>query len=245
MRLEADLHTHTWASGHAYSSVDEIAQAAQMKGLKIVGITDHGPNMPGGPHRYYFNNIRVIPSHIYGVRVLRGIEANIIDAAGNIDVQDSILEKLDLVLAGLHGGTDYQGAAAEDHTKAMINAIKNPYVHMIVHPGNPAFPIDFEAVVKAAKKHEKALEINDSSFRTSRPGSLPRCQEIARRAADEGIWVSVNSDAHYHSHVGQCEIALKTALEAGIAPEKIINLSSKRVEEYIAVNRKRREGKAV
>ena len=77
MKLVADLHTHTVASGHAYCSVNEMAQAAADVGLEMIAITDHGPNMPGGPHLYHFGNIHVVPSVIAGARVLKGVEANI------------------------------------------------------------------------------------------------------------------------------------------------------------------------
>ncbi len=245
MRLEADLHTHTIASGHAYSTVDELARTAQDKGLKILGITDHGVNMPGGPHLYYFGNIRVIPGELYGVQILRGVEANICASDGSLDLPDRLLERLDLVLAGLHGETGYEGKTQEDHTRATVAALYNPFVHIITHPGNPAFPIDMEQVVIAAKRTGKALEINDSSFRTSRPGSRPRCQTLACLAAKHDIYVSINSDAHYHAHVGQCDIALRTALDAGIRPDRILNLSAERVTDFLKYHRLLREESAV
>ncbi len=245
MRIEADLHTHTIVSGHAYSTVGELAQAAHDKGLQVLGITDHGVNMPGGPHLYYFGNIHVIPSTIMGVQILKGVEANIIGTDGSLDMPDRILTKLDLVLAGLHSETGYSGVTVDDHTNAVINALYNPFVHIITHPGNPAYLLDMEAVVVAAKETNKALEINDSSFRNSRPGSLPRCQRLAQMAAQHDIWVSVNSDAHYHGNVAQCDIALRTALDAGIKPERILNLSAERVRWFLDTHRIQRQEKAV
>ena len=245
MRLEADLHTHTIASGHAYSTVDELARTAHQKGLKIIGITDHGVAMPGGPPLSFFRNIKVIPAELYGTLVLRGVECNIIGTDGRLDIPTRVLERLDIVLAGFHHDTGYKGKSQEDHTEALINAMRNPLVHMITHPGNPAYPVDMEKIVLAAKETGKILEINDSSFRTSRPGSLPRCQTIARLAAQHDILVSVNSDAHFHAHVGQCDIALRTAFEAGIQPERILNLSANMILQYLQQHRTRRDQDAV
>ena len=58
MRLVADLHIHSVATGHAYCTINEMAQAAADIGLEMIGITDHGPSMPDGPHLYYFGNLR-------------------------------------------------------------------------------------------------------------------------------------------------------------------------------------------
>lgn len=144
MRFEADLHIHTIASGHAFSTVKEVAEAAAVRGLKLVGITDHGLNMPGGPHEYYFCQLLGLPGVIAGVEILRGVEANIIDAVGNLDLPERLLSKLDLVLAGFHESCGYDSGSVEANTRAMIGAIRNPYVHIICHPGNPAFPVDIE-----------------------------------------------------------------------------------------------------
>ena len=70
MRLEADLHVHTVASGHAYSTVSEIVSAARTRGLGLVALLDHGPGCPGGAHPWHFWNMRVLPSTLDGVRIL-------------------------------------------------------------------------------------------------------------------------------------------------------------------------------
>src|SRR5512143_2863595 len=102
MEIIADMHTHTVASGHAYSTVNELARAARDRGLKALALTDHGPALPGGPHLYHFGAMRFIPPWIDGVRILRGVEANIIGPDGTLDMPDSYLDKLEFVMAGLH-----------------------------------------------------------------------------------------------------------------------------------------------
>ncbi len=233
MRLEADLHTHTIASGHAFSTVREMAEYASFMGLKMIAITDHGINMPGGPHEYYFSQIAGLPSSIYGVEILKGVEANIIDSNGNLDMPVRLLHNLDIVLAGFHTGTGYQEGTVEQNTEALIAAINNPYVHIISHPGNPEFPVDLDKISQAAKAAGKALEINNSSFFLSRPGSTPRCNHMARIAARNETLISINSDAHSCFSVGNFENALEAATKAGIKPGRILNTSVALVHEYL------------
>ena len=83
MDLKIDLHTHTIASGHAYSTLLENLQEAKGKGLKMLAITDHGPQLAGGPQLFYFGNLRVLPREYLGVELLRGVEANILDSNGS------------------------------------------------------------------------------------------------------------------------------------------------------------------
>jgi len=239
MLLEADLHTHTLASGHAFSTVREMAQYAAQKRLKMIALTDHGVNMPGGPDEYYFSQLRGLPDRICGVEVLKGVEANIIDVYGNLDMSPEILENLDLVVAGFHDGTGYQAGSVEQNTRALIAAIQNPLVHIIAHPGNPVFPVEMEKVVLAARAAGKALEINNNSFTFSRPGSGPRCEYMAKLVAKSGTLVSIASDAHNCFAVGSCEHAVQAAERAGIRPENVLNSSAEMVREFLRRMRQR------
>lgn len=233
MKLAADLHTHTIASGHAYSTVDEMAQGAARTGLEILAITDHGPALPGGPHVYHFSNLRILPDKICGVRVLKGVEANISTPEGGLDLEERILKHLEIVLAGFHIKSGYDPGTALENTRAMIGAIENPYVDVIVHPGNPAYKVDIEAVVTAAAEAGKAIEINNASLCGIRPGSETNCAAFAKTAARKGAIVSLGSDAHYHADVGKLGTALALALEAGIPPENILNTSADRVMKFL------------
>lgn len=242
MYLEADLHTHTIASGHAFSTIKEMLEYSIVKGLKMIAITDHGPNMPGGPHEYYFSKLLELPCNLNGVEILKGVEANIIDTNGTLDLPLQMLENLDLVLAGFHAGTGYQAYSVEQNTRALIAAIQHPYVHILSHPENPEYPVDLEKVVHAAKMAGKALEINNSSFSLSRPDSATRCNQLARLAAKTGTLVSINSDAHNCFMIGKVDTAVEVAVKAGIKPEQVLNTSADFVQEYLlSVKRKRKK----
>lgn len=87
-----DLHTHTIVSGHAYSTLREMAKAASDKGLELLGITEHAPKMPGTCHLFYFDNLRIVPRELYGIELVLGSEVNILDAKGTVDLPQKTME---------------------------------------------------------------------------------------------------------------------------------------------------------
>ena len=107
MLIEADLHCHSIASSHAYSTVKEMAEAAAEKGVKAFALTDHAPSMPDAPHVWHFHNLHVLPEKICGVRVLKGVEANIMSFDGNIDMTDFDLKDIEWVVASCHIPVSY------------------------------------------------------------------------------------------------------------------------------------------
>ncbi len=238
IKIVADLHVHTVSSGHAYSTVAEIIEAAAQKGLEAVAITDHGPAMPGAPHRFHFGNLYVLPEKEKNVEILRGIEANIIDKDGSLDLPVQYLRRLDIVWAGLHIPC-FQPATRSINTEALLNALENPYVDGIVHPGNPDFPIDENALVQAAAEKGKLLEINNSSFIVRR-GSRVSCREIAMLALRYNALLALNSDAHYAGDVGCNEESLALVTEAGIGSKQIINSSLAFLKEFLQKRGKKR-----
>ncbi|MBP2645019.1 MAG: ycdX [Firmicutes bacterium] len=239
MQFVADLHIHTISSGHAYSTVLEIAQAAAEKELLMIALTDHGPAMPGAPHHYHFSNLVALPGFIYGVRVLKGIEANILDSRGTLDLSERILAKLDIVLAGLHSVCVPSGTA-EENTDMMIAAMKNPWVDVIVHPGNPEFIIDDRKVVQAAAEYDVALEINNSSLTVSRSGSLPRCYHLLNLAKEYGCKIVLGTDSHFAFSVGDFTAAEKLISQTGLLPQQLLNTSVTKIEEHLRRRNNRR-----
>lgn len=235
MKLVADLHVHTIASGHAYSTFGEVVKAASKKGLEMIALTDHGPSLAGGAHPYHFWNLRVLPRKIDQVIVLRGVEANITNLQGELDVEADVLEGLDLVMAGLHPYLGYDGREEKQYTNALLGAMENPFVDIIVHPGNPNFPVDIDAVVQRAKETGKLLEINNSSFLswTSRSGAYELDLAFARKAFRAGLTITVNSDAHLAQSVGDFARAVELAEEAGFSEERVLNSSVDKVIDFL------------
>lgn len=153
MKYLVDVHTHTLVSGHAYSTLLENAKCASDKGLKILGITEHGVSLENGPGMIYFRNFRVIPKAIYGVEILNGVEANIIDFHGNLDMPIEILKKLDVVIASFHDLCIKPGTR-EQNTEALLKVMENKYVDILGHLGNPQYEIDIDLIVKKAKEKD-------------------------------------------------------------------------------------------
>ncbi len=238
MELVADLHIHTLASGHAYSTAAEVICSAAQKGLQAIALTDHGPAMPGGPHRYHFGNLSILPLREQGVEILRGVEANILDSDGTLDLPDTYLQLLDIVWAGLHVPC-LQPSTRSINTRTLLRALENPCVDGIVHPGNPDFVIDEKELVRAARESNKLLEINNSSFLIRR-GSKTRCAEIARLVREYDGLVAINSDAHIASDVGCFEKGMQLVLEAELEPRHVLNTSLQRVQEFLRSRGKKR-----
>lgn len=233
-KFAGDLHTHSLASGHAYSTITEMAVAAAEKGLTYLGLCEHGPNMPGAPHYYYFGNLRVVPPQIAGVNILAGVEANIINCDGELDLPTRILARLPWVLAGFHSDAGYSGGSLEENTQAAIKVLANPLVDGLVHPGNPTYPLDYEQVVSVAAELGKAIEINNASLTVVRQGSLENCTLIARLAAKLRAPVLISSDAHFADDIGKLDAALALARKCGISDDQIINLTAEGIEAYLA-----------
>lgn len=238
MKFLVDTHCHTISSGHAYSTILENAEAAAEKGLKIIAMTDHGPSMPGGPHIFHIGNQRVIPDYIKGVRVLKGVEANIMDHDGGLDLPESYLKRLEIVIASFHDVCIAPGSV-EENTRAMISAMLNPYVDIIAHPGNPDFPIDIDKLVQCAKDTGKLIEINNSSFIGSRKGSADNCRRIAAKAVENGVMLTAGSDSHICYDVGRFDKVEEIFSQVGVPEELVINTDPQKLVDFLNRNGRR------
>ena len=239
MKIPVDTHTHSIASGHSFSTVQEMAYSARKNGIKMFALTDHGIGMPGGPHVYHFGNLKAIPPKISGVRILKGAESNIMDFNGTIDIPAEKLKNLDFVLAGFHDICLMPGSR-EDHTLALIRVLENPLIDAISHPGNPQYPIDIDRVVRAARDNRKMLEINNSSF-TVRTGSSENCYAIARKCMEQGVRMVCGSDAHISFDIGNFDNIRKLFKEVGMPEELVLNTSVKKFEAYLEEKKERIE----
>jgi len=238
MKYIADLHTHTVASTHAYSTIMENARYASEIGLEILGVTDHGPNLPGAPQLWYFGNFKVLPKTLYGVRMLYGCEANIIDYEGNVDLPLEIQEGLDLMIASLHEPLMDGGKGADSNTTAILKAMDNPNVNILGHLGNPKFPINEEEIIKKAKEKNILIEINNSSFISSRIGSQDTCTNIAKFCKKLGVRIILNSDAHFCYSIGEISFAQRLLKEIDFPEALIINENKDDLISYFNEKRK-------
>lgn len=229
MKLRIDTHTHSVASGHAYSTVDENCRWAAEKGLELVALTDHAPAMKDTTGHAYFANLHVLPKELHGVRLLKGIELNILDFDGNVDMDESVLSRLDLGIASLHMPCIKPGSRKEN-TAALVKAMENPYVDIIGHPGDPRYDMDYKEVLRQAKETGTILEINNASLIPGgfRDGSQENVKKILCMCMEEGVPVVLGSDAHFYTAIGDFSYALALMQEVDFPAGLVLNTDSAR-----------------
>ncbi|MCH5049870.1 phosphatase [Pectobacterium aquaticum] len=227
-----DLHMHTVASTHAYSTLHDYIVEAQQKNIRLFAITDHGPDMADAPHYWHFMNMRVWPRLVDGVGILRGIEANIKNIEGDIDCTGPMLGQVDVIIAGFHEPV-FPPQDKDTHTTAMIATMSRGDAHIISHPGNPKFPVDIRAIAETAAKYNVALELNNSSFMHSRQGSEPNCRAIAEAVRDAGGLLSLGSDSHIAFSLGDFTHCERILREVNFPQDRILNVSPRRVLDFL------------
>ncbi len=226
----ADFHTHTVFSPHAYSTITENAAAAAKCGMLAVACTDHGEATPDTGHHWHFTNMKILPPYIEGVRVLHGIESNVLDFNGSIDTSPALRQQMELVIASMHAGTMPTGTI-EEITAAWTAVAADPDVDIIGHCGTPRFAFDYAAVIPLFGQYGKVVEINEGSFRV-RKESFENCKTVALLCKKHGVRIAVNSDAHFHTHVGQFAQSVELLKEIEFPPELIVNNSEAALQTF-------------
>ena len=235
MKLVADLHTHSIASTHAYATITEMAQEASELGLFALAITDHARKMPGAPGSFYFESLCILPQYLKGVRLLRGIEANICDYDGNLDVENSLQNSLDWIVASMHTITIDGEATVEKCTNAYLKLAENPNVNVIGHSGSEYFKYDYETVIPKFAKEGKLVEINDSAFRNKK-SCLENCVTIAKLCKKYKARICVDTDSHFTHTLGRAYETLEILKDIDFPESLIVNTNVDRLKAYFDEN---------
>lgn len=230
-----DTHTHTIASGHAYNTILEMAKAASEKGIKILGITDHSKAMPDASGDFYFMNLKAMDREAYGVELLLGVELNIIDFNGKVDLPSRYIKEMDIVIASLHTPC-IQPGTMEENTNALIKCCVNPLIHIIGHPDDGSYELDMKRVVKAAKETGTILELNNNSI-VFRKNARENDKKMLELCKEENVPIVIGSDAHAVGKVGENANAMELVREVGFPQELILNYYPEKLKEYLAKNR--------
>ena len=222
--IRADLHMHTvWSDGKA--TIREMAEAAQARGREFIVITDHsrGATIANGLSierlMQQREEVREVDQAMRPFRVFHGTEMEI-KADGELDFPDDVIASLDFVVASLHVGLRQP---REQITARLLNAIRNPHVDLIGHPRGQLIPdregadLDMDAVFEAAKATGIALEINSS------PERLDLEAQYARRAAEMGIPICIDTDAHATHELDQMRYGVMTARRGWVEARSVIN----------------------
>lgn len=231
MQFYADTHTHTMASTHAYSTILENARYASENGLGMIAMTDHAPEMLDSPHIWHFRNIKTVPAELFGVRILRGAEVDLMPD-GSVDLEGDDLANLEWVVVSIHPPVFGGFVSVEQVTKAYIKAAENPYIDVIGHSGSYDYPYDYEAAIKTFGELNKIVEINEHTF-DARKASLENCKKIALLCQKYNVRVAINSDAHFAYDIGRFERSLNLLEEIGFNKENIVNLTKSSMDNYL------------
>ena len=234
--IEADLHCHSFACSHAYSTVNELAAAANKNGLKLFALTDHAVAMPDAPHIWHFTNLCVLPRVISGVTVLRGVEADIMNFDGELDMKGDDLKGLEWVVASCHLPCIKPGNI-DENTNAYINAVKNnPEIDVIGHCTADRYEVDFDRIAMLCREYDIAAELNEASIQFGR-SPQKNCLDFISACKKYGTKISVNTDCHYADLIGRVPIAEQMLSAFDFPDELIFNRNAEAVLEYVSKKR--------
>ncbi|MBA3328064.1 MAG: DNA polymerase/3'-5' exonuclease PolX [Solirubrobacterales bacterium] len=222
--IRGDLHCHTVASD-GRNTIEEMALAARDRGYEYLAITDHSATHGFGNHvgpdelERQIERVAAVNARVEGIEVLAGTETNVLPD-GSPDYDDDLLERLDWVIASVH--TAFSMPEAE-MTKRMVAAIEHPWIDAIGHPtgrkieSRAPYALDVDAVIEAAARTHTMLEINAA------PDRRDLDDVHARAAAEAGVMVLVDSDAHGTNTMGIMRWGIATARRAWLTPEQVAN----------------------
>lgn len=228
-KIMIDTHTHTVLSGHAWSTLRENATAAANRGLAGLCLTEHGYKLPGAGPWFLCGAQRMLPPTVAGIRVYYGVEANIMDLAGAVDIEARQLYMCEWVVASMHDICMEPGSEAAN-TRAFLATLANPAVDMLGHIDDIRTACDFREVAKEAGRLGKIIEINNNSVKVRKGG---RVRGVAEACAEQGTRVSISSDAHFDEMVGNVDGALAVLKEIDFPDELVINRSQETFEAYL------------
>ena len=228
-----DIHTHTLASGHAYGTIREMAQAAREKGLALLGLSEHAPGIPGTVDPFYYLGLKVIPREIFGVEIVHGCEINVLND-GTLSLGERYIDRLDYGIVGIHA-LCYQDEGREKNTENLISCMKHEKVFFVSHPDDDHTPLDYEMLVDAAKRYHVALEVNNSSLvkQHLRLNCVRNYETMLPLCMRYGVPIIVSSDAHDPFWVGEFTLAKELLERVGFDHDLILNTGVEKFKRFI------------
>ena len=222
--IRGDLHVHSnWTDSR--STIEEMAKAAQKFGYQYIALCDHSPTIGiiNGltPERIKKRKQEIdeLNRKLKGFFVLNGAEVDI-RSNGKMDFEDEILKELDIVIGAVH--TKFT-QPKEEMTKRIIQAIENPYVHIIAHPTGrligkrDPYEVDIDKILDAAKANGKIMELN------AYPDRLDLNDLHCRKAKEKGVKIAISTDSHWTEHLSWIRYGIATARRGWLEPEDVIN----------------------
>jgi DNA polymerase (family 10) len=222
--IRGDVHMHT-VETDGRNTIEEMAEAARERGYEYMAITDHSKNLAFANGLTderaleHIRRIRAVEKKMKGIRIFAGVEVDIL-GDGSLDLSDSVLEQMDIVIASVHSQFNQDRATMTDR---LLKAVANPNTSLIGHPTGrqllrrDAYQFDFDAVLKAAAKHKVAMELN------SYPERLDLNDVHLRMAKQHGVKIVINTDSHHTSHMEKLRYGITQARRAWLTKGDVLN----------------------
>jgi DNA polymerase (family X) len=222
--LQGDVHMHTIETD-GRNTIEEMAEAARAHAYNYMAITDHSKNLAFANGlddkraAEHIKRIRAANDKIEDIRIFAGIEVDIL-ADGTLDLSDSVLEQMDIVIASVHSHFNQSPA---EMTERLLKAVENPNTSLIGHPTGrlllrrDAYTFDVDAVLKSAARRKVAMELN------SYPDRLDLCDRHLRLAKQHGVKIVINTDSHHTSHLDKIRFGILQARRAWLTPRDVLN----------------------
>jgi len=222
--IRGDVHMHT-VETDGRNTIEEMAEAARERGYQYMAITDHSKNLAfangldDARAIEHIRKIRAANDAEHGLRIFAGIEVDIL-ADGSLDLSDSVLEQMDLVIASVHS---HFNQSPEEMTARLLKAIDNPNVSIVGHPTGrmllrrDAYAYDMDAILKAAARNKVAMELN------AYPDRLDLCDRHLRMAKQHGVKIVINTDSHHTSHMEKIRFGILQARRAWLTADDVLN----------------------
>lgn len=222
--LRGDLHVHTSASD-GRDNLRAMAQAARARGLSYLAVTDHSPRvgithgLDAGRLARQADAIDEVNESLQGITLLKGVEVDILED-GRLDLPDSVLRRLDLVVGAVHQHFDLP---QERQTERLLRAMDHPHFSILAHPSGrlleerPPCRFDLERVLRHARERGCFMELN------AQPSRLDLDDHGCRMARDAGVLVSIASDAHGVLELGDLQWGVGQARRGWLEPRHVLN----------------------
>ena len=222
--LQGDVHMHT-VETDGRNTIEEMAEAARERGYKYMAITDHSKNLAFANGlddkraEAHIQRIRSANESVDGIRIFAGIEVDIL-GDGALDLSDSVLEQMDLVIASVHS---HFNQSPQEMTDRLLKAIENRNASIIGHPTGrlllrrDAYGFDLDAVLQAAARNKVAMELN------AYPDRLDLCDRHLRLAKQLGVKIVINTDSHHTSHMEKIRFGVLQARRAWLTAKDVLN----------------------
>lgn len=223
--MNMDLHTHSIASGHGTTDkVSDMIDEARKKGMRVIGFAEHGPGTLGGGTLSYFMGLKLLPRKKDSLMIRYGVELNIMDASGRLDLPDYVLKELDFAYASIHP-QNIRKLSGDEALRAYVGAMQNPYVKFIGHPDDERYPLDYDVFVNKCLEFETIPELNEVSVSPAsyRPGSFENAKLLLKSCLTYNCPIIIGSDSHGKAGIGEAPFALELLKEMEFPNNLVFN----------------------